>query len=146
MSLFYMYFLHCSLVYSSTLSFPRFSVITKLNGTNYKQWVKSLMMNLTIMKLNLALKPTVESSANEKKFYENWEYSNSCCLMIMENHIEDSIYASIPKIENAKEFLDAISKKYTKFSKNEKNELSDNHWVNVCFESNIIDVPSILGG
>ena len=24
--------------------------------------------------------------------------------------------------------------------KNGKNELSDNHWVNVCFESNIIDV------
>ena len=41
--------------------------------------------------------------------------------------MEESIYASIPKIENAKEFLDAISKKYTKFSKNEKNELSDNH-------------------
>ena len=56
--------------------------------------------------------------------------------------MEESIYASIPKIENAKEFLDAISKKYTKFSKNEKNELSNNHWVNVCFESNIIDVPS----
>ena len=41
--------------------------------------------------------------------------------------MEDSIYKSIPKIENAKEFLNAISKKYTKFSKNEKNELSDNH-------------------
>ena len=53
--------------------------------------------------------------------------------------MEESIYASIPKIENAKEFLDAISKKYTKFSKNEKNELSDNHWVNVCFESNVIN-------
>ena len=26
--------------------------------------------------------------------------------------------------------------------KNGKNELSDNHWVNVCFESNIIDVSS----
>ena len=26
--------------------------------------------------------------------------------------------------------------------KNKKNELSDNHWVNVCFESNIIDVSS----
>ena len=25
--------------------------------------------------------------------------------------------------------------------KNRKNELSNNHWVNVCFESNIIDVP-----
>ena len=62
--------------------------------------------------------------------------------MIIENHIEDSIYASIPNIENAKEFLYAISKKYTMFSKNEKNELSDNHLVNVCFESNIIDVIS----
>ena len=37
MSLFYMYFLHSSLVYSSALSFPRLSTITKLNGTNYKQ-------------------------------------------------------------------------------------------------------------
>ena len=123
MSLFYMYFLHCSLVYSSILSFPQFSAITKLNGTNYKQWVESLMMNLTIMKLKLALKvealpkPTVESSTSEKKFCEDWEYSNSCCLMIMENHMEVSIYASILKIENAKELLYAISKKYTKFSK-----------------------------
>ena len=55
--------------------------------------------------------------------------------------MEDSIYERIPKIKNAKDFLHAISKKYTKFSKNRKNELSDNHWVNVCFESNIIDVP-----
>ena len=29
--------------------------------------------------------------------------------------MEDSIYASIPKFENAKDFLYAISKKYTKF-------------------------------
>ena len=56
--------------------------------------------------------------------------------------MEDSIYASIFKIETAKEFLDAISKKYIKFSKNEKNELSNNHWVNVCFESNVIDESS----
>ena len=41
--------------------------------------------------------------------------------------MEDSIYVNILKIENAKEFLDAISKKYTKFSNNEKNEPSDNH-------------------
>ena len=100
------------------------------------------------MKLNLALKvetppkPTVESSTNEKKFYQDWEYPNSYCLMIMDNHMQESIYASIPKIENAKEFLDSISKKYTKFSKNEKNELFYDHLVNVCFESNTIDVSS----
>ena len=37
--------------------------------------------------------------------------------------MENSIYESIPKTENAKEFLDVVGKKYTKFSKNEKNEL-----------------------
>ena len=85
-------------------------------------------MNLTIMTLNLALnveappKPTT-SSASEKKSYNDCEYSNSCCLMIMENHMNDSIYQSISKTENAKEFLDSVGKKYTKFSKNEKNEL-----------------------
>ena len=46
------------------------------------------------------------------------------------------------KIENAKDFLYAISKKYIRFSNNEKNESYDNHWVNVCFESNIINVSS----
>ena len=35
--------------------------------------------------------------------------------------MEESIYANIHKIKNAKELLDAISKKYTKFSNNEKN-------------------------
>ena len=33
--------------------------------------------------------------------------------------MDDSFYESIPKTENAKEFLDAVGKKYTKFSKNE---------------------------
>ena len=128
--------------------FLQFSIITKLNGTNYKQWVKSFMMNLTIMKLNLTLevevtpKPTTESSAKEKEYYEDTKYSIRCCLMIMENHMEDSIYVSIPNIENGKDFLYVISKKYPQFSKNVKNELSDNHWVNVCFESIIIDVLS----
>ena len=35
--------------------------------------------------------------------------------------MEDFIYESIPKTRNAKEFLDAVGKKYTKFSNNEKN-------------------------
>ena len=75
------------------------------------------------LKVEVRPKPTTESSTKEKKSYEDWKYSNSCCLMIMENHMEDSIYERIPKTENAKEFLDAIGRKYTKFPKNEKNEL-----------------------
>ena len=102
------------------------------------------------MKLKLALKVktppklTIKSSANEKKFssMRTRHILIVFFFMIIENHMENSIYESIPKIENAKEFLDFISKKYTKFLKNEKNELSDNYWVNVHFESNVIDVPS----
>ena len=81
-------------------------------------------MNLMIMKLHLALKveappkPIAESSASEKISYEDRGYSNSCYLMIMENHMDDSIYECIPKTKNAKEFLDVVGKKYTKFSKN----------------------------
>ena len=56
--------------------------------------------------------------------------------------MEDFINENIYKIDNLKKFLYVVSKKYTKFLKNGKNELSDNHWVNVCFELNIIDVPS----
>ena len=58
--------------------------------------------------------------------------------------MEESIYASILKVENAKELLNA-SKKYTRFSKNEKNELSDNHWVNVLNPMSLM-CYLILGG
>ena len=54
MSLFYMYFLHCSLVYSSALSFPQFSAITKLNGTNYKNGKNELYDNHLV---NVCLNP-----------------------------------------------------------------------------------------
>ena len=49
-------------------------------------------------------------------------------------------YGGLYLYKHSQGFLDAISKKYTKFSNNEKIELYDNHWVNVCFESYVIDV------
>ena len=39
------------------------------------------------------------------------------------------------------QFFDIMKLNVTNYN-NGKNELSDNHWVNVCFESNIIDVSS----
>ena len=53
-----------------------FFAILKLNETNHKQWVESPMMNLTIMKLDLAfrddssLKPIARSKPDEKKLYD----------------------------------------------------------------------------
>ena len=55
-------FLHAinvvALVSYSALGNPKISVILMLNRTNHKQWVQSLMMNLTIMKMDLALRTT----------------------------------------------------------------------------------------
>ena len=55
-----------------------------------------------VLKVETPPKPTIENFVKKKRFYENWEYSNSFCLMVMKNHMEDSIYASIPKIEMQK--------------------------------------------
>ena len=116
-----------ALVFHSALAYPKISTILTLNGTNHKQWVESLMMNLTIMRMELALRTTtlpkpVDNAAEKyRKTYEEWEYSNHYCLMIMRYHMDESICYSIPKTENAKDFLTAIEKKYENFSKNEKN-------------------------
>ena len=114
-----------ALVSHLALGNPKISVILTLNGTNHKQWVKALMMNLTIMKMDLALrtttphKPVDNAVEKDRKSYDEWEYSNRCCLMIMRYHMDESIRDSICKTENAKDFLIAIEKKYAKFSKNE---------------------------
>ena len=85
------------------------------------------MMNLTVMKKDLALrtiappKPADNAAEKDRKSYDEWEYSNRCYLMIMRYHMDESICDSIPKTENAKDFLTAIEKKYENFSKNEKN-------------------------
>ena len=54
--------------------------------------------------------------------------------------MEDSIYENIPKTENEKEFLDVVGKKYTKFLKNEKNELLN------TLQSTFYDGISGVGG
>ncbi|XP_062075314.1 uncharacterized protein LOC133779360 [Humulus lupulus] len=81
-------------------SIPRTSAMLTLNGTNHKQWVESLMMNLTLMRVDLALrmdappKPTDDATEKDKKSYE--EHSNRCCLMLMRYHMDESISDSIP--------------------------------------------------
>ncbi|XP_062079432.1 uncharacterized protein LOC133783827 isoform X2 [Humulus lupulus] len=112
----------------SAVSIPRSPAVLTLNATNHKQWIENITMNLTFMKVDLALridapsKPADDATEKDKKSYEDWEHSNHCCLMLMRYHMDESIRDSIPKSENAKDFLAAIKEKYKKFSKNEKNE------------------------
>ena len=73
---------YCSWFFSLATSNPIVSAFLNLNGTNHRQWVESLMMNLMAIKLDLALrvscppKPTDRNTKAEKKCFEEWEYSN----------------------------------------------------------------------
>ena len=75
------------------------------------------------MKLNLALKvetplkSTVESSTNEKKFYQDWEYPNSCCLMIMDNHMQEYIYQAFLRLRMQKSFWMLLARNIQSFQR-----------------------------
>ncbi|PON83006.1 hypothetical protein TorRG33x02_212120, partial [Trema orientale] len=62
-----------------------------------------------------------ESSDMNVKNFEQWERSNRMSLMIMKHSIPETIKGAVPKVDNAKAFLDAIAKR---FQKNEKAETS----------------------
>ena len=75
------------------------------------EWNKTLVMNMTFMKFDLALeidppeKPTNDSSVIVKKLYEDWKHSNKCCRMMMENCMNEAVYSSIPKVDTPKRLL-----------------------------------------
>nr|XP_048333660.1 uncharacterized protein LOC125423449 [Ziziphus jujuba var. spinosa] len=107
------------------------TVMMKSDGTNYQKWKKTLVINLAFMKLDLTLEmhppeiPTDESSVEIKKPYEDWKHFSKCCMMMIENYMDESIYASISKVNTAKELLEEIGKKFIKFEMNEKNHYLD---------------------
>ena len=85
------------LIASSTPNVLLMIAMMKLDETNYQKWKTTLVMNLTFMKLDLALeiglpkKPTDESSVTVKKLYEDWKHYNKCCMMMMENCMDEDV-------------------------------------------------------
>ena len=43
------------------------------------------------LKIEASLKPFDQSNERDKKAYEDWEYLNRCCLMIMRYHMDKLI-------------------------------------------------------
>jgi hypothetical protein len=109
-----------------TVSFP--NSVKTLNGTNYEDWKDSLDLYLSLHDFDLALrvdKPadlTNESTEAQRTFYEKWEASNRKCLKVISYTMEKSIRKSILETENAKDYLKAVSEKFTKFDKAKKCE------------------------
>ena len=116
---------------SSTPNVLPMTAVMKLDETNYQKWKKTLVMNLTFMKLDLALEIDPleqlidDSSVIVKKLYEDWKHSNKCCMMMMENCMDEVVYASIPKLDIANGLCEEIGKTFIKFNMNEKHHYFD---------------------
>nr|ABW74555.1 gag-pol protein [Boechera divaricarpa] len=89
--------------------------VTKFNGLNYGEWSEQIRFTLGVMGLDRAIisneKPpaiTVDSSESDKTRYENWERYNRLSLNLMRMSMAESIKPSMPKTENAMEFLEKI--------------------------------------
>lgn len=89
--------------------------IVKFNGLNYDDWSEQIRFTLGCMALDLAIimeeQPstiTDASSETEKSLYERWERSNRLSLNLMRMTMAESIKPSMPKTDNAREFMHKI--------------------------------------
>ena len=64
------------------------------------------------LQIDLPLKPTDENSATIKKLYEDWNHFNKCCMMMMENCMDEAVFTSIPNVDTSKGLLEEIGKKF----------------------------------
>ena len=99
-----------------------------LNGTNFKDWKENILIVLSCMDLDLALRieqPTSftdASSPNDRKNFEKWDRSNRMSLIIIKRSISEAVRGAVSeKITKAKEFLAEIEQR---FVKNDKAETS----------------------
>ncbi|KAM0894217.1 hypothetical protein ACQ4PT_024623 [Festuca glaucescens] len=85
--------------------------MVKFNGLNYAEWADHIDFQLGVMNLDMAIvmekpaTPTDESTDEDKKKFELWERANRLSLNFMRMMIAKNVKPSMPKTENAKEFM-----------------------------------------
>ncbi|KAF1879111.1 hypothetical protein Lal_00047783 [Lupinus albus] len=98
-------------------SFNAFALVNgcvKFNGLNYADWSEQIQFSLGVMELDLAIimdnVPTITETSSEadKTLYEAWERSNRLSLSLMKMSISDNVKPSMPKTDNAREFMRMI--------------------------------------
>ncbi|XP_022845332.1 uncharacterized protein LOC111368334 [Olea europaea var. sylvestris] len=93
------------------------SSVPLFNGLNFSDWCEQVQFNLGVLDLDLALqveKPTDltdESIADEKSVHKAWERSNRLSLMFMWMTLAKNIKSTIPKTENAKEYMKFVEER-----------------------------------
>ncbi|XP_059670879.1 uncharacterized protein LOC132316416 [Cornus florida] len=99
------------------------SSIEALSGTNFKKWKEHIGIVLCCMDLDYALrepapiKPTVESTIEQKALYEKWERSNRMSLMIMKSSIMPAIRGAIYDSDNAMSYMKSVEEQFLGTSK-----------------------------
>ena len=122
-------FLFCSASSSSVATISdNVNYVPMLNGTNFKEWKRHLLIVLGCMELDLALREeqhaplAAESTPDAKRDFERWDRSNRMSLMIMKHSIPEAFRGTeSDEITKAKDFLSAIEKR---FAKNDKVEMT----------------------
>ncbi|KAL8143958.1 hypothetical protein V2J09_016990, partial [Rumex salicifolius] len=101
--------------YTSSNLFASANSVVKFNGLNHDEWSEQIRFTLGIMALDLAILTdegpsaiTEESSEVEKARYESWERSNRLSLSLMRMTMAESVKPSMPKTDNAREFMRKI--------------------------------------
>jgi len=91
------------------------SGVIKFNGLNYADWYEQIQFQLGVFDLDLAIvmdemPPAINetSTADEKTLYEAWQRSNRLSLNLMRMTMAENVKPSMPKTENAKEFIRMI--------------------------------------
>ncbi|XP_028106820.1 uncharacterized protein LOC114305879 [Camellia sinensis] len=85
---------------------------------NFSDWKEQVQFHLGVLDLDLALlseKPTAItdiSNAEEKASHEAWKKSNILSLMFMRMTIAKNIKSTLPKTDDAKEYLDNVEKRF----------------------------------
>ena len=87
------------------------SFVPVFNGLNFPNWSEQVQFHLGVLDLDLAFQVeksvaiTDASSNEEKAHYKSWERSNRLSLMFMRKSITSNIKSTLPKTDNAKEFM-----------------------------------------
>ena len=120
----------CFVLFTASVSIISANInsILMLNGTNFKDLKENILIILSCMDLDLALRIeqpislTDVSSPDDRKNFEKWDRSNRMSLMIIKHGILEAFRGAVfEKITKAKEFLAEIEKR---FVKNDKAETS----------------------
>jgi len=89
------------------------SSIVKFNGLNFPEWSEQVQFHLGVLDLDLTLlidklaAITETSSVEQRSFHKTWKRSNRLSLMLILMTITESIRSTIPKIDDAKKFLES---------------------------------------